>query len=100
MGLGPDHAQELEAIGDGHPHVQNDGVGTDVIRQLQPRFGVDGRRDLEPLELEHARERIGDGAVVVYYQDCFGRRFGERVPGRGNHRIILKPKEIGVKLTG
>ena len=50
------------------------------------------------LELQHAREGIGHRTVVVYDEDGFDRGLGQRALGGGNHRIILKPKEFGVKL--
>ena len=72
-------------------------LGRTLSASSRPASALMARGDLETLELEHPREGIGDRSVVVHDQDCFGRRFGEGALGRGNHRIILKPKEIGVK---
>jgi len=99
MGLGADHAQKLQPVGDRHAHVEDDRARPDVLGELQARLGINGRGDLETLELEHPREGIGDRSIVVYDEDCFRLRFGEGALGRSNHRIILKPKEIGVKLS-
>ena len=100
MRLGPHRTEKLQAVGNRHAHVEDDGVRADVVGQLQAGLSIDGRCDLESLECEHSGERVGDRFVVVDNEDCLGRRFGGRAPGRGNHRIILKPKEIGVKQLG
>ena len=69
MRLRPDQAQELEAVCDRHPHVQDDRIGGDAVGDLHAGLGGHGRGDFEPFELEDPREGIGYGSVVVYDED-------------------------------
>ena len=66
---------------------------TDVVGQLEPRFGREGRLDTEPLELEHPGESISHRSVVVHDQNCARRLIGD-AGGRSNHCIILKAKDM------
>ena len=50
--------------------------GRTLSASSSPASALERGRDFETLELEHPRERIGDGAVVVDDQDGPGRGFG------------------------
>ena len=92
--------QELQPVGDRHPHVEDDGVRADAVGELETGLGDERGGDVETLELEHPRERIGDRSVVVHDQDGSWWRTRRGALGRGNHRIILKAKEIARQAPG
>ena len=74
-------------------HVEDDRVWMDAIGQFESRFGRQRSLDTETFELEHPRKRIGDGSIIV--DDEYGpRRLVGDASGRGNHRIILKAKDM------
>ena len=67
--LRTDEPEELEAVGDRHPHVEDDGLGLNGVRELEACLGGEGSGDPESLQLEHSGEGIGHGPVVVHDQD-------------------------------
>ena len=93
VGFRSDKSQKLQPVGDGHPHVEDDRVRTDVVGQFESGFGGQCRLDTEPFELQHPRERVGHRSIVVYDKDR-ARRLVDSADGRGNHRIILKGKDM------
>ena len=94
MRPGSNQAEELQAVGDRHPHVEDDCVREDVVGKLQPSLGAERGCHLKTLELEHARERVGDGTIVVDNQDGSGRSLRWMGFGRRNHCIILIAKDM------
>ena len=94
-----DEPEELQAAGDGHPEVQDDSVGQDVVGQLEPGLGRECRRHREPLELENPREGVGDRSVVVHDQDGPRGGLGRRMLGGRNHGFILWADGVKVKQT-
>ena len=68
--VGPQPAQEAEAVDQRHPQVEDDGVGLAARRLAQARFGVHRRPDVVALEPQHPGERLRHPLVVVDDEDC------------------------------
>src|SRR5208337_4925824 len=55
LGPGPEPAGDLEATDDGHPEIEQDEVGPELVRHGERRGTVEGRPDLVALAPEQAR---------------------------------------------
>ena len=95
MRLRPNQPEELQAVGDRHPHVEDDGVRADVVGKLQPCLGATARwRPRNPSSLSiranvSATDRSSSTIRIVRVAGFGGMAFG-----RGNHRIILMAKDM------
>ena len=87
VALGAQHAADREPVDARHHHVDHERIEGVAPRSGQGLDPVGHGRDVVALELESARERLPDGAVVIGDQDALRHpHHGARSPvGRPHH---------------
>ena len=76
-------AKKSEAVDEGHAQVEDDGVRFDLLGLAQTCFRGHRGADVETLEPQHPRERLGHSLVVVDDKDGRARVVAGRCAGIG-----------------